>query len=103
RTSRQRGQDALEFVAHVLEVRRQAEPLAERFDRLVGGEAGAAERSDLEQDTARLAEVDRLEVEPVDDRRRLPAGGDHALAPLLLLVGFARPGDVVYGPGTRQP
>src|SRR5213592_1730888 len=69
---------------------------------LVDGEA-RPDRRDLEQHPARLAEVDRLEVEAVDDRRRLPAGGDHALAPRLLVVCLAGPGDMVHGARPRQP
>ena len=35
------------------------------------------ERRDLEEDAARLAEVDRAEPEPVDHAARLPAGASH--------------------------
>ena len=62
---------------------------------LVGREARADGR-DLEQD-ARLAEVDRLEVEAVDDRGGRAAGLDHALAPRLVLLGSRSPRDVVDG------
>ena len=68
--------------------------LAEGLLRLVGGEAGP-ERGDLEQDAARLAEVDRAEVEAVDDRGRPRAGLRDAVAPRLVLVQRRRPGDVV--------
>src|SRR5690242_21961287 len=56
----------LDLVAQRLEARRQHELLAEVLRVLVGGEAGA-ERGDLEQHAARLAEVDREEPEAVDD------------------------------------
>src|SRR6266576_4272543 len=87
---RQLRQDRLDLFAQVLEGRRQRELLAELLERLVDSEPGA-ERRDLEQHAARLAEVNRLEVEAVDHRRRLAAGCDHALAPRLLLVCLARP------------
>ena len=51
----------------------------EALERLVDGEAGA-QGGDLEQDAARLAEVDRAKVEPVDDRRR-PHPGLESRAP----------------------
>ena len=49
-----------------LEEGRQRESLAEVRRVLVGGEAGAV-GGDLEEDAARLAEVERLEVVAVDD------------------------------------
>src|SRR5262245_59054654 len=68
------------------------------LERLVHGET-RADRRDLEQHAARLAEVDRLEVEAVDDGRRMrPTLGD-ALLPSLVLLGRRRPGAVVDGPG----
>src|SRR6188472_1314222 len=76
----ERRQDAGELLAQVLEVRRKREPLAERLPRLVGREA-RPERRDLEEHAARLAEVDRLEVEAVDDRRRPTSGPLNLLAP----------------------
>jgi hypothetical protein len=64
------------------------------LERLVDREARADGR-DLEQHAARLAEVDRLEVEAVDHRRRMrPALGDAPL-PGLVLVGRGREGDVM--------
>src|ERR1700693_5711365 len=99
---RQRGQHRLELCTEVLEVGRQDERLAEMRRILVGGEA-RAERRDLEQDAARLAEVDRAEPEAVDDRRRPAACFLDALAPRLLLLHPARPGDVVHRAGTGNP
>src|SRR5204862_5472642 len=87
--------------AQVLEVGRQREPLAEVLDRFVGREAGA-DRRDLEEDAARLAEVDRLEVEAVDDRRHVRPRGRDALAPGLVLLRRRGPGDVVHGARTAN-
>src|SRR5215210_7438283 len=86
----------------MLEVRRQREALAEVLERLVGREPGA-DRRDLEEDAARLAEVDRLEVEAVDDGRRRASAFEHALAPGFVLLGARGPGDVVDGPGAADP
>src|SRR5207244_1227080 len=47
------------------------------------------------QDAARLAEVDGAEVEAVDDRRRVGAGGGDALLPGLVLLRRRCPGNVV--------
>ncbi len=62
----------------------------------VDGEARAV-GGDLQQRTAGFLDVDRLEPEPVDDARRMPAGLDHATAQLVL-VSLVRgpPGDVVH-------
>jgi hypothetical protein len=79
----------------VLEVRRQRQALAEVLRVLVHREAGA-ERCDLEQDAARLAEVDRLEVEAVDDRRRAQARALDGGAPGLVIRLLGRPRDVVH-------
>src|SRR5437764_11816623 len=49
------------------EERRQRQLLAQVLGVLVGGEAGAVGR-DLEQHPSVLAEVDRVEVVPIDDR-----------------------------------
>ena len=57
------------------------------------------ERRDLEQDAARLAEVDRAEPEAVDDLGRAAAGVGDAVAPRLLLLHRRRPRDVVHGAG----
>src|SRR5205814_7255548 len=70
----------------------------EVLERLVDVEAGA-DRRDLEEDAARLAEVDRAEVEAVDDRRGGAAGLEDALLPGLVLLGCRGPGDVVDGAG----
>ena len=95
-----RRQHRLDLLAQVLEVRREREALPEGLERLVGREAGA-DRRDLEQHAARLAEVDRLEVEAVDHGRRPRAAFDHALAPGLVLLGRRGPGDVVDGARAR--
>src|SRR6266508_3005482 len=86
----------------MLEARRQRESLAEVLERLVSREAGA-DRRYLEEDAARLAEVDRAEVVAVDDRRRRAAALDHPLAPALVLLGRRRPGDVVHGSRAADP
>ena len=68
----------------------------------VGREARAS-GCELEQDAARLPEVDRPEPEAVDHRRRLGAGLEDALPDVefvLLVVGA--PGDVVHRPGARD-
>src|SRR5215218_5802851 len=64
------------------------------LQRLVGCETGA-ERRDLEEDAARLAEVDRLEVEAVDHRRRARARTLDRGAPRLVLLLRRRPCDVM--------
>src|SRR4051794_30292216 len=94
---RERREDLLDLCAVLLVVRRERQRLAERLERLVCGEA-RPDRRDLEQHAARLAKVDRLEVEAVDHRRRLPAAVDHALPPGLVLVDRRRPRDVVHRP-----
>src|SRR5207244_6805182 len=86
----------------VLEVRRKREPLAEVLRRLVGREAGT-EGCDLEEHAARLAEVDRAEVEAVDDGRRRRAGVERPLPPRLVVVHRRGPGDVVDGARTAEP
>ena len=73
----------------------------EVLERLVDREA-RPERGDLEEHPARLAEVDRLEVEAVDHRGRLGAGRDRPLAPLLVLVDRRGPGDVVDAAGALE-
>src|SRR5205823_5553390 len=80
---------------------RERELLAERLERLVGREPGP-DRRDLEEHAARLAEVDRLEVEAVDHRRRpCPGLGDPPL-PRLVLLRWRRPRHVVDGAGTAD-
>src|SRR5213593_1132550 len=66
--------------------------------RLVDREA-RAEGRDLEQDAARLAEVDRLEVEAVDDRRRPRAGLLDGCTPRLVFLLRRCPRDVVHCSG----
>src|SRR2546421_3101118 len=83
-------------------IRRQRQSLAEPFERLVGRETGP-ERGDLEEHAARLAEVDRLEPEAVDDRRRVRARVRDALSPGRVILDGRRPGDVMDGPRALQP
>src|SRR5919106_2479116 len=86
----------------MLERWRQHEPLPEGLDRLVGGEAGA-DRGDLEEDAARLAEVDRAEPEAVDYWRRPgPRCADTPL-PGLVVLHRRRPGDVVDSACAPEP
>src|SRR5438128_7183651 len=94
-----RGQRGLELLAQVLELWRQHQALAQVCGILVDGEA-RTHRCDLEQHPARLAEVNRLEPEAVDDRRRLGAALDHAIAPRHLFVIERGPGHVVHGSGS---
>src|SRR6185295_14242386 len=85
----------------MLEVGRQRQSFTKVVGRLVGREA-RPDRGDLEQHAARLAEVDRLEVEAVDDRRYVRASGGDPLAPGLVLVQRRRPGDVVHRAGAAD-
>src|SRR5437763_12294947 len=78
----------------MLVVGRERQLLAEVLERLVDGEAWA-DGGDLEQYAARLAEVDRAEVEAVDDRRRVSAALRDALLPRFVLVLGRGPGDVM--------
>jgi hypothetical protein len=78
-----RRQDALDVRPAPLVAGRQLEARAELVQGLVGGEARRVGR-DLEQDAAGLAEVDRVEVLPVDHGRDVEAEGGDALAPFAL-------------------
>src|SRR5689334_19934105 len=78
-------QHALELHAQVLVVRRKRETLTEVLRILVGGEA-RADRRDLEKNSVRLAEVDRPEIEAVDDRGWAGPGINDTIAPCLVLV-----------------
>src|SRR4051812_42798887 len=69
-----RRQLPLHLLAQRLEAWRQRQALAEVFERLVDGESGA-DRGNLEQHPAGLAEVDRAEVEAIDDRGDPRPGG----------------------------
>ena len=84
----------------LLEPRRDRQLLAERLERLVDGEAGAR-GGQLEQHAAGLAEVDRLEVVPVDHLRRVRAmlGGPLAARPR----GPRRPSSTPRGGRCRRP
>ena len=68
-----RRQRALELLAQVLVLRREPQRLAEVLGVLVDREAGGEGR-DLEQDPARLAEVDRAEVVAVAHVGHVAAG-----------------------------
>ena len=96
-----RPQPRLDLVAQVLVVGRQRELLAQMLERLVDGEAGA-ERGDLEQHPARLAEVDRAEVEAVDHRGRRGAALDHASRARPRARRSRGPGDVVDAAGALE-
>src|SRR5437763_3459718 len=90
-----RRQDLVEAVAPHLKPGRQAQRAAKLLGRLVDGEAGSVGR-DLEQDAARLAIVDRLEVPAVDHRRDVAADAHQLLPPGLLRLRVGRPpGDVM--------
>src|SRR4051812_14890082 len=91
----QRGFDRLAAVRVHL---RDAELLAEPVRVLVDGEAGREGR-DLEEDAARLAEVDRPEVVAVLHRGDETAGVGSSPLPGELVVVLGRPGDVVHRAG----
>ena len=85
--------------APALEEGRQRQPLAERLQRLVDGEAGAV-GGDLEEDAVRLAEVERAEVVAVDlaaraARRPAPGAGSRRASPRRPACGRRR--------GARRP
>ena len=61
----ERLQASFDLTAARLQKGRQRQFLAERFQRLVGGEAGSV-GCDLEQDAVRLTEIKAAEIEPVD-------------------------------------
>src|SRR6185503_18296047 len=83
----------------LLEPWRQDDPRPELLDRAVDGEPGLRRR-ELEQDPARLAEVDRAEVVAVDDPAVRDAGLLQHVEPAPVL-GLGRvPGDVVDRAGT---
>src|SRR5262249_7255497 len=79
----------------------KGQALAEMLERLVRREAGA-DGGDLEEDAARLAEVDRLEVETVDDGRGACARLEDPVAPRLVVLHLGRPRDVVHGSGAGK-
>src|SRR5919109_735344 len=91
---RQRRQPRLDLLAARLEEGGQDDRLAEVLERLVGGEA-RAERRDLEQHAAGLAEVDGAKPETIDDRGGPGAALDDAIAPGLVLVHLRRPRHMV--------
>src|SRR5687767_9066029 len=75
--------------------RRQPELATKIGDRLVDGEAGT-HGGDLEQDAARLAEVDRLEVLPVAHRGDVRATDELPAERELILFAPDRHRDVVH-------
>ena len=75
---------------------------AELLERHVDREARAVV-GDLEEDAARLAEVDRVEVVAVDDRRGVHAGALDALEPLRVLGDRRAQRDVVDRARALQP
>jgi hypothetical protein len=98
---RQWWQDLFDLRAHRFEERRQHELLAEMRGILVDAKARAFS-CDLEQHAAGFLEVDRLEPEPIDHRRRpraelfdLRAHGNRVLlvvhAPRKMMHGAAAP------------
>src|SRR5215207_5862222 len=89
-----RVEDGLDLLAEVLVGGRQGQLLAERLERLVDVEARAQGR-DLEEDAARLPEVDRAEVEAIDHRCGPSPLADHPVAPGRVLIDLRGPGDVV--------
>src|SRR5688572_20890663 len=86
----------------MLEGRREDERLAEVLGILVEREAGPEGR-ELEEDAARLAEVDGAEPEAVDDRRRVRPGACDPRVPRVLLLHLSGPRDVVHRSGTADP
>src|SRR5215213_238686 len=80
----ERAHRRLDLLTELLELRRDRELLAERLERLIDREARAG-GGQLEQDAARLAEVDRLEVVTVDHLGRVCTALRHALAPRLVV------------------
>ncbi len=62
-----------------------------------------ADRGDLEEDTARLAEVDGAEVEAIDHGSRVRTAGGDALVPRLVLLRRRCPGHVMDGAGAGNP
>src|ERR1700704_6684527 len=72
-SSPERLQPGFDCGAARFQKRRQPQFLAERFHRLVGGEAGPV-GGDLEQDAVRLAEIKAAKIETVDLAAVLGAG-----------------------------
>src|SRR5579883_3384012 len=90
-----RRQGSFEFRAQVLELRRKREPLTQMLRRLIGREPGA-DRRNLKEDPAWLAEVDRAKVKAVDDRGRMAAALEHTLPQGGMVCQGRVPGDVVH-------
>src|SRR6188474_1784169 len=99
---RKRREDRLDAVTKRLERRRKRELLAQVLGVLVNGEAGT-ERRDLEQHPARLAKIDRAEVEAVDHRCGVAATRDDAVTPFGVVVDRRREGDVVDAARSLEP
>src|SRR4029077_11008984 len=93
----------LQVLAPPLVLRRQLQRSAERFGGLVYGEAWLV-GGDLEEDPARLAEINRPEVFALDHRRHVASGFDQHLTPvdLMRIVG-GPPRHMVDGSGRLLP
>src|SRR5262249_12302942 len=96
-----RPQDRLDLLPEGLVGRGQRQLLSQRLEGLIDREARAA-RGGLEQHAARLAEIDRAEVEAIDHRCGAGAGRDHAVAPCLVVINLRSPGDVVHAARALQ-
>lgn len=81
---------------------RKAQLLTEMSRILVDGEAWRG-RGELEQDVLRLAEIDGVEVVAVDHRSWMHARVGDTLLPMHMVLVMRMPGDVVHGPGPRDP
>src|SRR5712692_5379032 len=89
----------LQVLAPPFVLGRQLQRRAERVGRLVDREPRLIGR-DLEEDAARLAEINRTEVLALDDRRHVAAGLDQHLSPVQLVgVVAGTPGHVMDGAG----
>src|SRR4029453_8504516 len=98
---RERREALLDVAARVRERGRKDERLPEPCRILVRREPGA-ERGDLEEDAARLTEVDGPEPEGIDDGRRPRAPRGEGFLPGRLILHRRGPGDVVHRPGAAH-
>ena len=97
----QRLQPRLDLVPLRLEPGRQNQSLSEVRRIFVAGEAGAI-GGELEEDTTRFDEVDRLKPEAIDLRGRSMSVSSESLAKLHLSVAVGEsPGDVMNGSPPR--
>src|SRR3954453_2309941 len=97
-----RRQPGLDRLALRLELRWQDDLRPELLERHVHREARAVV-GDREQDAARLAEVDRVEVVAVDDAGGRDAHFRKMVLPARVLGDGRAPGDVVHGAGALAP